>query len=179
MSDPCDILEFWWQAGPVAWFSSNEEFDAQCRRKWLADHEAAAAGRLDAWQIAPHSALALILLLDQMPRNMFRGTSRMFATDAQALEVADKAIGGGFHRAHAYPGRRFFYMPFMHAEDLVAQTRCVDLCRGDGDQDGYHFALVHMDAIRRFGRFPHRNEMLGRTTSDDERAYMISGGFSG
>lgn len=141
--------------------------------------EAARAGDLRHWEDAPHSALALILLLDQMPRNMFRGTAAMYATDALALEAAGRALGAGHHLAYPHPARRFFYMPFMHAEDIEAQTRCIDLCRGDGDDEGYHHALIHMDPIRRFGRFPHRNAILGRASTPEEEAYMASGGFSG
>ena len=177
--DPCDILAFWWNAGPANWFNGGEAFDEACRAHCLGAYGAAAAGELDGWMAAPHSALALILLLDQMPRNMFRASAQMFATDGKALALADRSLAVGHHRAYPLPGRRFFYLPFMHAEDIAAQSRCVDLCRGDGDEDGYHYALVHMDAIRRFGRFPHRNEVLGRTSSAEELAYLTSGGFSG
>lgn len=177
--DPNDVLAFWWNAGPAAWFQGGPDFDAACRTHCLGAYEAAAAGALDGWIEAPHAALALILLLDQMPRNMFRGTAAMFATDARALTLADRSLALGHHRAYPLPGRRFFYMPFMHAEDIDAQSRCVDLCRAEGDADGYHYALVHLDAIRRFGRFPHRNEVLGRTSTAEEMAYLTSGGFSG
>lgn len=179
MPNPIDVLAFWWQAGPSAWFSSDPDFDAACRDQFLEAHEAAASGALDDWAAQPHSALALIILLDQLPRNMFRGTPRMFATDEKAMQLAEDAIANGLHLAYPLPVRRFFHMPFMHAESIGAQERCIDLCRADGDDDGYHYALVHMDAIRRFGRFPHRNEVLGRKSSVEELAYLKTGGFSG
>lgn len=179
LPDPNQILSFWWKAGPQAWFSGDGAFDESCRTECGAAFEAACAGELEAWRDAPHSMLALILLLDQMPRNMFRDTPRMFATDAQALALAEESLARGYHRAYPYPARRFFYMPFMHAEDIAAQTRCVDLCRADGDDEGYHYALVHMDPIRRFGRFPHRSAILGRVSTPEEDAYLRTGGFGG
>ncbi|MFN0264817.1 DUF924 family protein [Tepidamorphus sp. 3E244] len=179
MHDPLEVLAFWWDAGPEKWFGGGEAIDAKCEEHCGEAFKAAEAGQLDDWEAVPHSALALILLLDQMPRNMFRDTPRMFATDDKALALADRAIAKRFHLAYALPARRFIYMPFMHAEDIDAQTRCVDLCRADGDDEGHRYALIHMDAIRRFGRFPHRNEILGRKTTAEEAAYMRTGGFGG
>ncbi len=178
-TDALDVLDFWWRAGSEKWFSSDPRFDTACREGFQDSLEAAAAGTLDAWCETPHGALALILLLDQMSRNIFRDTPRMFATDAQALAIAEQAIDNGFDRAFPLIERRFVYMPFMHAEDLSHQERCIDLCRALGDKEGYRYALIHMDPIRRFGRFPHRNRILGRESTPAEIAYMETGGFSG
>lgn len=175
--DPIDVLEFWWHAGPDKWFAGGDTFDDACRR-FRTLHEAAADGRLDDWTGTPHTALALVLLLDQFPRNIFRGTERAFQTDAQGLAVATAAVDRGFDRAFPTMARKFFYMPFMHAEDIAAQERGLDLFRALGDQDSYYYMLIHFDVIRRFGRFPHRNAVLGRQTTPEEAAYMASGGFS-
>ena len=178
LDDPIAVLEFWWRAGPEKWFAADAGFDDACRRF---SHliEAAAAGRLDAWAETPHAALALVIVTDQVPRNVFRGTERAFATDAKALLVATAAVDRGFDRAFPVMARKFFFLPFMHAEDLAAQERGLDLYRALGDQEGYHYMLIHFDVIRRFGRFPHRNAMLGRQTTTAEAAYLASGGFSG
>jgi uncharacterized protein (DUF924 family) len=175
--DALEVLEFWWQAGPEKWFAGGEAFDDACRR-FHHFIEAAAEGRLDAWAETPHAALALVIVTDQFPRNIFRGTERAFATDAKALSVATAAVERGFDRAFPVMARKFFYLPFMHVEDLTTQERGLDLYRALGDQDGYYYMLIHFDVIRRFGRFPHRNGILGRQTTPEEAAYLASGGFS-
>ena len=177
--DPCDILAFWWNAGPANWFNGGEAFDEACRAHCLGAYGAAAAGELDGWMAAPHSALALILLLDQMPRNMFRASAQMFATDGKALALADRSLAVGHHRAYPLPGRRFFYLPFMHAEDVALQRRCEALCGAAGDQEGVKYAVLHREIIERFGRFPHRNPILGRAMRPEEQAFLDAGGFSG
>ncbi len=176
--DPLDILSFWWAAGPPKWFMRDDAFDAEIRDRFLPAHDAAASGALDGWAISPHGALALVILLDQFPRNLFRGTARAFATDGKSLEIAEAALDKGFDRAFPSPARHFFYLPLEHAEDMKMQERSVDLFRATGDQDGYLYALIHLDVIRRFGRFPHRNAVLGRATTEAEQAYLDSGGFS-
>ncbi len=177
-TDPFDILDFWWRAGPARWFARSDEFDAELRQRFLKSHEQAAAGALDGWAETPHGMLALLLLLDQLPRNLFREDARAFATDAKALELATLALERGFHRAFPTMARSFFFLPFEHAEDMAAQQRSVDLFRQNGEEQGYLYALVHMDVIRRFGRFPHRNRVLGRKTTAEEQAFLESGGFS-
>ena len=167
-----DVLSFWWDAGPERWFSSCEAFDAEIRSRFLPLHANAAAGALDDWADTPSGALALIVLLDQFPRNMFRGSARAFATDAKALNLAEAAIARRFHLAFPRLVRKFFLLPFEHAEDLAAQERCLDLCRACADKETYYWALVHMDVIRRFGRFPHRNAILRRQTTPEEQAYL-------
>lgn len=175
---PEDVLRFWRDAGPGRWFRRDDAFDAEFRRRFLAAHEAAAAGGLHAWMQTPHGALALVLLLDQFPRNAFRGTARVYATDAQARDAADAAIARGFDRQVEDGLRRFFYLPFMHSESLVDQERCVALNEGAGP-DALRWARHHRDVVARFGRFPHRNAVLGRTSTPEEERFMAEGGFSG
>ncbi|ADZ68680.1 DUF924 family protein [Polymorphum gilvum] len=175
--NPLDILDFWWTAGPQSWFKRDPHFDAIIRDRFSGCMEAALSGRLDAWADTPHGALALLLLLDQFPRNVFRDDARAFAGDARAQAIAAKAVDAGFDRAFPKDGRTFFYLPFEHAEDMAQQERAVDLFRRLGDQTYYHYALVHMDVIRRFGRFPHRNAVLGRASTAAEKAYLDDGGF--
>ncbi len=176
---PADILAFWREAGPDKWFIKDEAFDAEIRSRFLEAHEAAAAGRLSDWEATPEGAYALLILLDQFPRNLFRGSSRAFATDAQALAVAERAIARGFDKEFDNPERRFIYLPFMHAEDLAHQERCIALCEAAVDPEGVRFAVIHRDIIRDFGRFPHRNPILGRPTTAEERAFLEEGGFGG
>ena len=176
---PQEVVEFWRSAGPKKWFAPDPAFDAEIRERFLATHERAAAGRLADWEKTAQGALALLLLLDQFPRNMFRKTPRAFATDAQAREVARRAIKAGFDLEAGDPMRSFFYLPFMHSEELADQELCLKLYRDYGNEDGIKFAEIHLDAIRRFGRFTHRNEILGRESRADEIDYLDRGGFSG
>jgi uncharacterized protein (DUF924 family) len=174
-----EVIAYWRDLGPDRWFEKDAAVDDEIRAKFLALHEAAAAGSLVDWATTPDGALALLLVLDQFPRNMFRGTARAFATDALAREVADRAIARGFDAAFANPERRFFYLPFMHSEALWDQERCADLCRLAADPEGAGYAELHAGIIRRFGRFPHRNAALGRATTPQEQAFLEEGGFSG
>lgn len=174
-----EVVAFWRAAGRERWFEPDPEFDAKLRDRFLATHETAAAGRLDHWLQTADGALALLLLLDQFPRNMFRGTPRAFATDAQARKVAQAAIDRGFDRQVESGLRTFFYLPFMHSEELADQERSLALYRACGDQEGIKYAELHLDAIRRFGRFPHRNAILGRASTPEEIAYLEDGGFGG
>jgi uncharacterized protein (DUF924 family) len=173
------VLAFWRALGRDKWFSRDDEVDAVIRRRFLPTYDAAVAGSLAGWEDTPQSALALLIVLDQFPRNMFRGCARAFAADAQARDVAGRALGRGFDQA-VVPGERgFFYLPFMHSEDLADQKRCVALYQATDDTDSLKFALIHADIIRRFGRFPHRNAVLGRETTADEQAFLAAGGFAG
>ncbi len=174
---PEEVLAFWRAAGPKRWFAVDSAFDAQIRERFLATHEAAAAGRLSAWEDAAESALALLIALDQFPRNMFRGAARAFSTDALALAAARRAIGRGFDLETPMPERNFFYLPFEHSENLADQERCVALTEATGDAEAVKWAKVHLDVIRRFGRFPHRNAALGRVSTPEEIAFLESGGF--
>ncbi len=176
--DPLSVLEFWWQAGPNKWFARDDAFDHQIRDRFLSHMDAAKAGDLDTWLDTPHGALALIILTDQFPRNVYRNDPRAFAADPKACDVADIALSRSFDLAFPKSVRVFFYLPYEHAEDIDLQEKAVDLCRRTGEQTYYHYALLHMDVIRRFGRFPHRNTVLGRETTAAEAAYLADRGFS-
>ena len=176
---PAEIVRFWIDAGPKRWFAKDDAFDAAIREKFLASHEAAARHELDGWLDSPASALALILLLDQVPRNIFRDSARSFATDEQGRSATETAIRKGFPESYEFPLRRFFYLPLMHSEILTDQQRCVEILSGANDPEGADFARLHLDIIRRFGRFPHRNRVLGRQTTPEEQAFLASGGFAG
>jgi uncharacterized protein (DUF924 family) len=174
---PEEVLSFWREAGPKRWFAVDSAFDTELRRRFLATHEAAAAGRLSAWEDTAEGALALVIALDQFPRNMFRGTARAFSTDALALAAAHRAIGRGFDLKMPMPERNFFYLPFEHSENLADQERCVALTEATGDAEAVKWAKVHLEVIRRFGRFPHRNAALGRVSTPEEIAFLEDGGF--
>ncbi len=175
---PAAVIAFWRAAGPDRWFERDNAFDDEIRRRFLATYEAAAAGKLTDWEQSAEGSLALLILLDQFPRNMFRGEARAFATDALARAVASRAILNGFDGA--FPDMRgFFYLPFEHSENLADQERCIALYKAAGDADGVKWAEIHADIIRRFGRFPHRNAVLGRMTTPEEQKFLDDGGFSG
>jgi len=179
VTTPAAVLAFWRDAGPAKWFAKDDAFDAAIRARFADLHHAAAAGALRDWEETAEGALALVIVLDQFPRNMYRGRPQAFATDALARAVADRAIARGFADSIPLPERRFVFMPFMHSEDLADQQRCLDLCRAAGDDEGVYYADLHLDIIRRFGRFPHRNVILGRSTTPEEQAFLDSGGFAG
>ena len=175
---PADVVGFWRDAGPEAWFRKSDAFDEAFRTRFLDAHMAAAARSLDHWAETAEGSLALLILLDQFPRNAFRGTAHMFATDPLALHFTRLALSQGHDQAIAAALRAFFYLPLEHSEALVDQVRCVDLCHPLGSQT-HDYAIIHRDIIRRFGRFPHRNAVLGRETTPEEQAFLDSGGFSG
>jgi uncharacterized protein (DUF924 family) len=175
---PADVVAFWRAVGPKRWFEKDAALDDDIRRRFLSLHETAAAGKLTEWEQSAEGALALLILLDQFPRNMFRGQTRAFATDPLARAVAGRAILNGFDGA--FPDMRtFFYLPFEHSEDLADQERSVALQKAAGDADGRKWAEIHADVIRRFGRFPHRNAVLGRVSTPKEQAFLDRGGFAG
>ncbi len=173
-----DVIKFWYEAGPERWFSPDPGFDAQVRESWLSAHEAAARRELSAWEEAAEGMLGLLLLLDQFPRNMFRGLPHAYATDLLAYGVATRAMARRDDLKFKNPWKRFFYLPFMHSERLTDQERCLDLCRAAGDEGAYRAGLEHLDIIARFGRFPHRNLALGRMTTKEEQAFLDAGGFA-
>ena len=172
------VVAFWRAAGPRLWLAKDAAFDWRFRERFLSLHEAAAQGALDHWRSQAEGALALVLLLDQFPRNAFRGTPRMFASDAMARAAADAAIDSGHDRAFTADLRVFFYLPFGHSEDLADQERSVALHRKLGEADMWE-AEGHREIIKRFGRFPHRNPILGRAMTPEEQAYLDQGGFAG
>ena len=179
------LLDFWFGAPGSAerdrprdvWFRADPAFDEELRRGFLAAHEDAAAGALAHWLAAPDSALALVLLLDQLPRNLFRGSPRAYGCDVAAREAAGHAVERGFDRLVAPVRRWFFYLPFEHSEDLVDQRRSLQLFASlppDGDRDScVAFAQQHYDIIARFGRFPHRNAALGRRSTPEEETFLL------
>ena len=173
-----DVLGFWREAGPRRWFARDDVFDLRFRERFLVAHLAAARRELDHWADNADGALALLILLDQFPRNAFRDTAHMFATDPLALMFAKQAIAAGLDRAVADDVRAFVYMPLMHSEALDDQHACCGHMRQFGG-DSLKFALIHRDIIDRFGRFPHRNPVLGRSTTPEEQAFLDSGGFAG
>jgi uncharacterized protein (DUF924 family) len=176
---PSEILAFWREAGPDRWYKKDGAFDDEVRRRFLRLWQEAAAGKLTSWEASDDGALALVIVLDQFPRNMFRGDPRTYATDTMACEVAGRAIERGAD-ARIEPGLlEFLYMPFMHSEELPDQLRCVELFRKAGNANNLKYAEDHADIVRRFGRFPHRNPILGRTTTPEEQVFLEGGGFKG
>jgi uncharacterized protein (DUF924 family) len=184
VTDTCDVtaadvLRFWREAGPERWYARDDAFDGEIRARYHDLWRRAAAGELSQWEDSDDGALALTILLDQFPRNMFRGDPKTYASDAAARDVASRAIDRGADLRVAEDLREFFYLPFMHSEQLADQLRCVDLLRKAGRTDNLSWAEDHAAIIRRFGRFPHRNRILGRTTTAEEQAFLDEGGFSG
>ena len=176
---PAEVLSFWRAAGPEKWFKKDEAFDAEIRARFLRLHEAATRGELAAWEREPESAVALAIVLDQFPRNMFRDTPQMYATDVTARQVAESALARGFDHQLSAQDRQFLYLPFMHSEELADQERSVALYRALGDEKLQPFADEHADIVRRFGRFPHRNALLGRTSTPEEEEFLKGDGFKG
>jgi uncharacterized protein (DUF924 family) len=172
------VIDFWRQAGAGLWFAKDDAFDRRFRDRFLSGHEAAARGALSGWTATADGALALVLLLDQFPRNAFRGTPRMYAADALARAEASAAVAAGHDRAVQPELQMFFYLPFAHSEQLADQDRSVALVRRLGQPHLAH-AERHRGIVRRFGRFPHRNPILGRVTTAEERYYLDEGGYAG
>jgi uncharacterized protein (DUF924 family) len=172
------LVDFWRQAGPGLWFAKDPAFDRRFRELFLPDHEAAARGERHDWPVTAEGALALVLLLDQFPRNAFRGSPRMYATDALARAAADAAIATGQDQEIETALRLFFYLPFAHSEDLDDQDRAFALAQHLPPPSPAN-AARHRDIIRRFGRFPHRNPILGRAMTAEEQRYLDEGGYGG
>jgi len=173
---PEAVVAFWRDAGRGKWFGRDEAFDAAIRERFEPAHFAAARRELDGWAGTAEGVLALLLLLDQFPRNLFRSTAHQFATDPLARLFAEDAIAAGLDREAEPALRAFFYLPFEHSEELADQARSVELFQALGDPDTLDWAHRHQEVIRRFGRFPHRNAALGRRTTPEEQAYLDAGG---
>jgi len=174
-----DVIDFWQEAGPERWFQGGEAFDAECGRRFFDLHMAASRGELADWPENAPGALALVLLLDQIPRNVFRGSAHAYATDPLARAVANSAISSGHDRSYETELRAFFYMPFMHSEAMPDQERCVALFADLPGSASAPWATHHHEVIKRFGRFPHRNTVLGRMTTSEEQTWLDEGGFTG
>ena len=179
LPSPDDVIAFWREAGSEKWFAKNDDFDASIRLRFVELLEAAQRGDLSHWEEEPDGALALAIVLDQFPRNLFRATPRAYAADAQARGVTSRALARGFHRRCDQELVAFLYMPLVHSEDLADQERAVTLFEELGLADNLRSAREHRDIIARFGRFPHRNAMLGRSSTQQEQAFLDEGGFAG
>lgn len=170
-----EILTFWFEeTAPQQWFQKDSAFDEAIRNRFELDYEQAAEGAYDSWREQRDSALALCLLLDQFPRNMYRDSPKAFVSDAYALDVARYAVAQGFDEQLPAVKARFLYLPFEHSEDLADQETSLTLfgkIKGD-DPLGYDYAVQHYDVIKAYGRFPHRNAILGRASTDEELAYL-------
>lgn len=183
-----EVLRFWFGGADErgkrrkAWFEKSAAFDREIRDRFVPLYEAAAAGERDGWKSRPYECLALIVLLDQLPRNMFRGTPRAFAADAFALQAARHAVAQGWDREFLPVERLFAYLPFEHSESLGDQERACELTRpleGFAETfDAYRYAVAHRDIIQRFGRFPHRNAILGRASTPEEAEFLKQPGSS-
>ena len=190
MSQANQILDFWFGKPDEAdygkprkvWFTKNPEFDQEVRSRFLIDYQQAAAGHLDDWKASPLGCLALIILLDQFPRNMFRGQPQAFATDPQSLAYAHHTVTQGFDKELLPIQRCFVYLPFEHSENLAHQRQAIELFSTLKDYpecaSGVDYAHRHLKVIERFGRFPHRNEILGRETTLEEAEFLKQPGSS-
>jgi uncharacterized protein (DUF924 family) len=175
---PHDIVAFWQAAGYDKWYSKDDAFDADIRHRFGATHARAVAGELHEWALTAEGALALLILLDQFGRNLYRGDARAFAGDSVARAVADTAIAEGFDHQVDPALRQFFYLPFEHSERMEDQERSVAFFTALGGET-LPYAVEHRDIIARFGRFPHRNAVLGRKSAPEEQAFLDAGGFAG
>jgi uncharacterized protein (DUF924 family) len=174
-----EVVAFWRDAGAARWFARDDAFDTEFRRRFEAEHFVAARGEYEAWMESAEGALGLLILLDQFPRNCFRGSAHSYATDGLARHYARRAVDAGFDQEIDSGLRLFFYLPFEHSETLAEQDRSMELFGGIGDAELMKYAKLHRDLIERFGRFPHRNAALGRESTREELDYLASGGFSG
>lgn len=171
-----DVVGFWTDAGPAMWFQGGEAFDRECDRRFREAHFAAARRELEPWLDTPEGGLALLILLDQIPRNLFRGSAHAYATDSLARHYAQRMIDAGSDRGFDAALRGFIYLPFEHSEDIGHQQLSVRLF-ADVDNAVYRdYAQAHLEVIERFGRFPHRNRALGRVNTDEEQAWLDAGG---
>lgn len=176
MTTPADVIGFWREAGPDKWFNGGKAFDADCRARLEAAHFAAARREHEAWMETADGALALLILLDQIPRNIFRGSGHAFATDPLALHYAGRAVDAGLDRQVDADLRAFVYLPFEHSEEIEDQRRSVALFEPLGNAEYTKYAIAHLDVIAKFGRFPHRNHALGRINTPQEQAWLDAGG---
>lgn len=179
MTDGQRILDFWREIGPKGWWRKNEDIDNQIIQEFSELHAKAVTGELSDWENDPDDCLALVILLDQFSRNMFRGDPATFAQDEQGLAVARRGIAKGHDKKADDNLASFFYLPFMHSEILEDQEECVRIFEAIDKPENLKAAVEHHDIIKQFGRFPHRNEVLGRETSKQEQAFLDDGGFKG
>ncbi|MGI9353459.1 MAG: DUF924 family protein [Rhizobiaceae bacterium] len=176
---PNDILDYWASLGNEGWWVKNLKVDQEIHERFGKLHTEACNGKLDLWRASADGALALIIVLDQFSRNMFRGNARSFTQDNQALEIAKSAIDAGLDAEVREDLKVFFYLPFEHAETIFEQEKSVLYQYSIGNLESIKAALEHREIIQRFGRFPHRNPALGRHTTPAEQAFLDDGGFKG
>jgi uncharacterized protein (DUF924 family) len=172
------VIDFWRDAGSTLWFTKDAGFDRRFRERFSTLHEQAARGELEAWVNNPFGSLALVILLDQYPRNAYRGTARMYATDEHARKIAAAALARRHDKVFEEPLRLFFRLPFAHSENPADQDRSVRMAEPLGGPN-LERARHHRDIVRRFGRFPHRNPILGRGMTREEQEYLDGGGYKG
>lgn len=182
MCTPTEIIDFWVnQVGPAGWYQGSEELDQTVRDRFEKEWDAAQRGQYDLWMTDANSALAYIILMDQFPRNMFRGSGKAFSTDRLAVAAAKRAIAAGWDKRIEEPQRQFFYLPLMHSENLPDQERCVRLMltrmNSEAGPSNILHARVHREVIRRFGRFPYRNDALSRSSTGAEASFVEQGGY--
>ncbi len=176
---PDDVLNFWFsQEVRPLWFKKSSEFDRQIEANFLDTYRQAAAGKLDHWRNNARDILALIIVLDQFPRNMFRNSPQAFATDRQAVELTKYAVNNNYQLDLTTEQKAFLYMPLMHSENPANQDLCVALFTKLGKEDKLKFAIRHQEIIDRFGRFPHRNQILDRETTPEEQEFLTQPGSS-
>ena len=173
------IVDFWTLAGPERWFNRDAAFDGTLSVRFGEALKRARLGAYDHWVETPGGALGLIILLDQVSRNIHRDSPLAFAGDAKALVLAKISVSRNYHQMLPAPLAQWLIMPFEHAEDMDAQQRCAALFETMGLPEMVHYAKIHRDIIARFGRFPHRNAFLGRTSTPAEIAFLQNGGFAG
>lgn len=182
MSDPVTVLDYWLgELGPEGWYAGGEDLDGEIRDRFGDLWQAAAEDGLEHWVDGPAGSLAYLIVTDQFPRNIWRGSARAFATDAKALAAARKAIAAGWDLQVPEPERQFFYLPFMHSELLSEQEECIDLMAERMPETGASnqlHARAHAEIIRRFGRFPYRNAAFGRETTPEEAEFLSDGGYA-
>jgi uncharacterized protein (DUF924 family) len=173
MRDVQEVLDFWFSEDAESlWFASTPAFDQEIRKRFAGRFAQAARGELKSWEESSEGCVALCILLDQMPRNMFRGSPRAFATDAMALAIAERAVSRRFDRDLTADHKQFLYLPFVHSEDIANQLRALALFEAAGLREALAFVRDRLALIRRFGRFPHRNSMLGRTSTREELNFL-------
>ena len=176
---PGDLATFWMEAGPTRWFNRDAAFDGALAVQFGETLKKARLGFFDHWGETPEGALGLAILLDQVSRNIHRGSPLAFAADARALKLAKTSVARGYHQELPPPQAMWLLMPFEHAEDLDAQRRCLALFTTLGLSEMVYYAQIHLDIIAKFGRFPHRNPILGRKSTAAELAFLTAGGFAG
>lgn len=176
--DPQTIVDFWRDLGSERWFARDDELDETIRQRFADVHERAASGELDDWAEEPNGALALVILLDQFSRNIHRDTPKMYENDEKALSIARRALARGDQYHVGEDVNQFLAMPHMHSETLADQEECVELM-GEFGEENLAYAVDHRDIVKTFGRFPHRNAILGRRTTPEEQEFLDGGGFAG